>query len=330
MADVGRNDPCPCGSGRKYKNCCMRRTELDRSQRRGAALLETALMSQVEQFAVNPRFTQDLDASFEVFWGGAYDSAAFGEADQSSILRWIEWFSLDYRVGSDRRRPIELFAEGPGRELPEELQPVLKALSAATMGLFRVLRAEPPRLELRDTLRDIDLTAEDAVLSRTARPGDVLAARTWTLDGVVRLTASSLLLPGEFEVGMAEYVRNAYRTYVAERGKAAWDEFLRANGHIMMAYLMSYRSEALRPLIGPGTRFHDPLMTRDRIREYTRARREEAERLQREGEYQGPVAGHRTSSGLLLLDDDRPEPAPTAKEKEEPKRSSILLPGRDG
>ena len=22
---IGRNDPCPCGSGRKYKNCCMRR-----------------------------------------------------------------------------------------------------------------------------------------------------------------------------------------------------------------------------------------------------------------------------------------------------------------
>jgi preprotein translocase subunit SecA len=23
---VGRNDPCPCGSGKKYKNCCMRKT----------------------------------------------------------------------------------------------------------------------------------------------------------------------------------------------------------------------------------------------------------------------------------------------------------------
>ena len=21
--DIGRNDPCPCGSGKKYKNCCM-------------------------------------------------------------------------------------------------------------------------------------------------------------------------------------------------------------------------------------------------------------------------------------------------------------------
>ena len=23
-AQVGRNDPCPCGSGKKYKNCCLR------------------------------------------------------------------------------------------------------------------------------------------------------------------------------------------------------------------------------------------------------------------------------------------------------------------
>jgi len=22
---VGRNDPCPCGSGKKYKMCCMRK-----------------------------------------------------------------------------------------------------------------------------------------------------------------------------------------------------------------------------------------------------------------------------------------------------------------
>lgn len=23
MADIGRNEPCPCGSGKKYKKCCM-------------------------------------------------------------------------------------------------------------------------------------------------------------------------------------------------------------------------------------------------------------------------------------------------------------------
>ena len=24
---VGRNDPCPCGSGKKYKNCCMNKEQ---------------------------------------------------------------------------------------------------------------------------------------------------------------------------------------------------------------------------------------------------------------------------------------------------------------
>jgi SEC-C motif-containing protein len=28
-AAVGRNDPCPCGSGRKHKRCCLGRYELD-------------------------------------------------------------------------------------------------------------------------------------------------------------------------------------------------------------------------------------------------------------------------------------------------------------
>jgi hypothetical protein len=35
---IGRNDPCPCGSGKKYKKCCeaadqqKARTELDQQQ----------------------------------------------------------------------------------------------------------------------------------------------------------------------------------------------------------------------------------------------------------------------------------------------------------
>lgn len=28
---IGRNDPCPCGSGKKYKNCCMNKTQPGRS-----------------------------------------------------------------------------------------------------------------------------------------------------------------------------------------------------------------------------------------------------------------------------------------------------------
>ena len=27
MAKPGRNDPCPCGSGNKYKKCCLAKEE---------------------------------------------------------------------------------------------------------------------------------------------------------------------------------------------------------------------------------------------------------------------------------------------------------------
>jgi len=36
MAKTGRNDPCPCGSGRKYKRCCEAK---ERSQSSGRMML---------------------------------------------------------------------------------------------------------------------------------------------------------------------------------------------------------------------------------------------------------------------------------------------------
>lgn len=29
---IGRNDPCPCGSGKKYKKCCQSKDEEARCQ----------------------------------------------------------------------------------------------------------------------------------------------------------------------------------------------------------------------------------------------------------------------------------------------------------
>ncbi len=32
MAKIGRNQPCPCGSGKKYKHCCLSRDQASRAQ----------------------------------------------------------------------------------------------------------------------------------------------------------------------------------------------------------------------------------------------------------------------------------------------------------
>jgi len=38
--NVGRNDPCPCGSGKKYKKCCLERDQADRLKNRAANVLD--------------------------------------------------------------------------------------------------------------------------------------------------------------------------------------------------------------------------------------------------------------------------------------------------
>ena len=43
MTKTGRNDPCPCGSGKKYKRCCQEKDETAASAARAAA--ETARLA---------------------------------------------------------------------------------------------------------------------------------------------------------------------------------------------------------------------------------------------------------------------------------------------
>src|SRR3954469_23857539 len=42
LVDVGRNEPCPCGSGRKYKKCCL-------AARDAAIAVDPALVAAVDQ-----------------------------------------------------------------------------------------------------------------------------------------------------------------------------------------------------------------------------------------------------------------------------------------
>jgi len=57
---IGRNDPCPCGSGKKYKRCCL---EVD--ARRAAEEMERSARGK-QQFVVAETDLDDLSNSVQV------------------------------------------------------------------------------------------------------------------------------------------------------------------------------------------------------------------------------------------------------------------------
>ena len=52
MGKPGRNDPCPCGSGKKYKNCCLEKDEASRRLERQAsnATLNAEVQREYEEY----------------------------------------------------------------------------------------------------------------------------------------------------------------------------------------------------------------------------------------------------------------------------------------
>ena len=73
MAKIGRNSPCPCGSGKKYKRCCGSLTE-----------------SQAEQSDTPERTSQSADSKADVRLGLRYLTAPGSPSDPARGMALIE------------------------------------------------------------------------------------------------------------------------------------------------------------------------------------------------------------------------------------------------
>ena len=49
MAKIGRNERCPCGSGKKYKHCCARNPQVEKRPSTPEEQLKISLMNAVEK-----------------------------------------------------------------------------------------------------------------------------------------------------------------------------------------------------------------------------------------------------------------------------------------
>ncbi len=83
MAKIGRNDRCPCGSGKKYKQCCLAKdeaaasaaspppeTKVQRRYARAAALAELAA-----EYATAEELTEASNAVVDMVHAGKLDEA---------------------------------------------------------------------------------------------------------------------------------------------------------------------------------------------------------------------------------------------------------------
>ena len=161
MAKPGRNDRCPCGSGKKYKQCCLARDEAAerdgmaeaQAQREARAAerreedraLRAAVVARLQRAEEEDRYEDELDAAsngvLDLVKAGKLDEA---EAAARSLLALYPevhdgWDRLgmvhetrgDAREAADcYRKVLDFLAQNPGYTDDDELAASYRALIA--------------------------------------------------------------------------------------------------------------------------------------------------------------------------------------------------------
>ena len=68
MTTVGRNDPCPCGSGRKFKHCCLRVQDVEDNLRVRLRSAEGVLVPALFSYAAQEFGREFFDEAWDEFF----------------------------------------------------------------------------------------------------------------------------------------------------------------------------------------------------------------------------------------------------------------------
>ncbi len=91
--NIGRNDPCPCGSGRKYKKCCRRRHRLQKEAEKKSQAPHRIVGPDTIPWGVFKRLRQIQDNNaVGVFYDLCHDQGPFRErfSDKSAFVTAID------------------------------------------------------------------------------------------------------------------------------------------------------------------------------------------------------------------------------------------------
>jgi len=194
----GRNDPCPCGSGKKYKQCCL--------QTEGAQQAEDLLWHQISRAI---KGLPDKLLTFEKKWRGpetlleAWDDfTLWGDEEfdphSPQMQLFMPWFFHNWRLDSpadsgedpDTRTTGQAFLDHYGKQLEPLLKRYLEQCGTAPFSFYEIVTVRPgDGFVLHDILLDEECYVTEHSGSAQAQAGQIIFGKLVKVDHVAILEA---------------------------------------------------------------------------------------------------------------------------------------------
>jgi tetratricopeptide (TPR) repeat protein len=180
---VGRNDPCPCGSGRKYKVCCQDGSNLPLSVR--TELLMHKLL----------RYASDDDGRTHVEHL-AYVAADAGGLGHEAALDDLMVDPLLWDFALWEGEMAAKYLDVMGDLLPVDEQAMVASVAASSRQLLEIIEVDPGRsLTLRDTSSGDIVWVQERSGSMDRHPGEYLLGRVTRLVDPAQILGAVMTVP---------------------------------------------------------------------------------------------------------------------------------------
>ncbi len=231
MSVVGRNDPCPCGSGRKFKKCCLNKTDAvapsyRRSERDGALV-------KLMRFSTRDEFDEQHKAALKLFWGDWLSDEPDDEIEkviqsEQANLAYHSWFAYDLDLGEGRTL-LDLFLERETKRLTTGERNFLEGLRASHLRLYEILEVKPDQgFEMRDLWDERRLYVRERAATRQIVVWDLVVARIRPGgDGETVFETLPYLFPAGDKDDLLKGFRKAHHIFTQEFPDKSISDFFR-------------------------------------------------------------------------------------------------------
>lgn len=234
---VGRNDPCLCGSGLKHKRCCLAR---ERELRRDATEAER-VWRDMQRWALD-RFDDELGPAMKELLDnrgvGTKQRPAFDE-DLSLVLCWL----LIDRVLAGGSTPAQLYSRLP--ELSAADGALALRIAASQLGLHRVLDREPGDwIELESLLDGTRVCVASPNVSRAAVRWHVLLCRVMAGGPMASLWGAAGFYEPVDEPALLDELRQLAAAHALGEDRAGLEQALRLGARELLCFVPPDRRAA--------------------------------------------------------------------------------------
>jgi hypothetical protein len=240
MAKIGRNDPCPCGSGKKYKQCHGPIDEARASEQRRLKQAHDTLFAKVMEAA--PGFAGEFAPAIQAYWNDTFKVEAIDELDEleeRGSERFLSWFMFDHS-GPDGTTPLERLAAAP-----DELD--LSPMEARLLPTWTSVRLQPylvtevvkgQGLIVRPLWQEQSMTLEDQAASRRVEQGEVLIVHLLPAGDVYLVGGAAAHLTADTASRLEEWTNLHLDDLRATQPDATYEDLIRTRSQIFNHFVM--------------------------------------------------------------------------------------------